>query len=512
MQWPVVNTLFQGKKEHHNQKAGSKETPKFVPVLEVATSYLHGKHGVEIRIWSRNGDNTHSWVRISHESNKFVMDLNNNDTEIPEDQLEEHALQLDAKDFACRSKAKAKPKRREPADSSSRIIPMNRRKWIDIEPGNYSLSAYEVSKKVIHLLRHSQQVHREEDGAVHFWRIKENLQNPFPQSIHWSDDRWKVWLAAGGGAKRRFQYCTDDSGIIIYFRALQGHSGRNLIDPSLQDNVIIQSGFFQYIYHIGCAFNLHSIINSGLIPGGQNSSKRQTVFFLPVNPRDKGHQYPEHIDFSVPRGARYLHSAWKKHQDAVYWVDIDLAIRKGLTFYQTRSNAIILQGTLPAYCIPKVVRLKTGEVLYEKAYMSPRPPPKISLRHEWTKELGSKVVQQPEGETVRQTKFFQSAQPTPNPIRDRSGRPDNMKDGRNTSRFQGINVNSFNEELSSSDRTARLVERDCEMTPAVECSWRVVQSEQWTDQGSRSRHKTHRGRSVHLRRRRETDKTSIGAR
>ena len=123
-------------------------------------------------------------------------------------------------------------------------------------------------------------VHREDDGAVHFWRIKENLQNPFPQSIHWSDDRWKACLAAGGGAKRRFQYCTDDSGIIIYFRALQGHSGRNLIDPSLQDNVIIQSGFFHYIYHIGCAFNLHSIINSGLILGGQNSSKRQTVFFL----------------------------------------------------------------------------------------------------------------------------------------------------------------------------------------------------------------------------------------
>ena len=41
---------------------------------------------------------------------------------------------------------------------------------------------------------------------------------------------------------------------------------------------------------------------------------------------------------------------------------IDLAIREGLTFYQTRSNAIILQGTLPAYCIPKVERLKTGEV------------------------------------------------------------------------------------------------------------------------------------------------------
>ena len=61
---------------------------------------------------------------------------------------------------------------------------MNARNWIDIEPGNHSLSAYEVSKKVIHLLRLSQQVRREEDGAVHFWRIKENLQNPFPQSMY----------------------------------------------------------------------------------------------------------------------------------------------------------------------------------------------------------------------------------------------------------------------------------------------------------------------------------------
>ena len=82
------------------------------PVLEVATSYLHGKHGVEIRIWSFNRYNTHCLVIITHGSNKFVMNLNNNDTEIPEDQLEEYALKLSAKDFACRSKAKAKPQRR----------------------------------------------------------------------------------------------------------------------------------------------------------------------------------------------------------------------------------------------------------------------------------------------------------------------------------------------------------------------------------------------------------------
>ena len=110
MQWLVVNTLFQEKKEHHNQKDGSKGT-QIGPVLEVATSYLHGKYGVEIRIWSVNKDNTHSWVRISRESNKIVMNLNNNETEIPEVQLEEYALKIGCERFPCRSKAKAKTKR-----------------------------------------------------------------------------------------------------------------------------------------------------------------------------------------------------------------------------------------------------------------------------------------------------------------------------------------------------------------------------------------------------------------
>ena len=47
-----------------------------------------------------------------------------------------------------------------------------------------------------------------------------------------------------------------------------GNSGSNLIDPTLQDNVVIGSGIFHYIYHVGCAFNLHSIIRNGLVPGG----------------------------------------------------------------------------------------------------------------------------------------------------------------------------------------------------------------------------------------------------
>ena len=71
---------------------------------------------------STNKDNSHSWVRNSHESNKFVMNLNNNEQEIPEVQLEEYAFKLDAKDFARRSKAKAKAQRRESSGSSTRNL------------------------------------------------------------------------------------------------------------------------------------------------------------------------------------------------------------------------------------------------------------------------------------------------------------------------------------------------------------------------------------------------------
>ena len=239
---------------------------------------------------------------------------------------------------------------------------------------------------------------------------------------------------------------------------------------------MIGTGVSLYIYHVGCTFNLHSVINNGLVPGGQILSRRQTVFFLPVDPRDESHRDPEYIDFSVPRLARYMHSAWKRHQDAVFWVDIHLAIREGSTFCQTRSNAIILQGTLPAHCIVKVERLKTGEMLYERRYLSPQPPPKISLKHDhnWTKgndQLGSTVEHQPFGKLVQQSfgeaPRAESSKPTPskpNPICDRTGKPVETEhvfvEKGKTSHSQEIVGKRLQEELGSSDRTEKPV--NCE--------------------------------------------------
>ena len=88
-------------------------------------------------------------------------------------------------------------------------------------------------------------------------------------------------MAGGGGNKKRFQYCTDSSGQeILYLWARHGHSRRNPIDPLLQDNVMIPNNIFQYIYHCGCAINLDSITNSGLIPGGQNLVKEKRQYSL----------------------------------------------------------------------------------------------------------------------------------------------------------------------------------------------------------------------------------------
>ena len=399
-----------------------------------------------------NKDNSHSWVRISYGTVRYVNDYIKYDTENFADPQEEEDVPTSSGVVAARSKATAKPQPRESTGTTT--IPLNERVWIDIEPSKQDLESYNLSKKVINLLRHNQKLHREEDGAIQFYKIKFHLRDHHLPIQNWSDDRWIACLAAGGGPKRRYQYCSDYLGSIIYLRALQGHSGGNLIDLTLQDNVLIGPGIFPYIYHVGSNFNLSSIISNGLIPGGQNLSRRQSVFFLPIDPRKEDHKDPEYIDYSVPRLARYLQNAWKRHQDTVFWIDIDLGIREGLKFYQTRSNAIILQGTLPANCIVKAERLRNGEKLYERQYLSPRPPPKISLKHDlnWSKgkDQGSTVEHRPVGKLIQQslgeTLHFGSSKPTqsPKPIEDRTGKPVTQEI-----------VGKLQEELSSSDRPGK---------------------------------------------------------
>ena len=63
-----------------------------------------------------------------------------------------------------------------------------------------------------------------------------------------------------------------------------------------------------------------------------------------------------------------------------------------MKFYQTRSNAVILHDTLPAYCISKAFVMKSEEIIFQTVYVSPRPPPTISYRDHWTCDLDSDVA------------------------------------------------------------------------------------------------------------------------
>ena len=157
-------------------------------------------------------------------------------------------------------KAEAKPRKRTSACSSTRTVPICDISWTDIEPGTYSHIAFPVSKTT-------------ESSSSSWWSTTRRrwsdwileicLRNDLERSQHWSDELWKSRMAGGGGHKKTIHYCTDSSRQILYLRALQGHWGRNPIDPSLQDSVLIPNDFFEYTYHIGCAINLHSITNSG---------------------------------------------------------------------------------------------------------------------------------------------------------------------------------------------------------------------------------------------------------
>ena len=130
--------------------------------------------------------------------------------------------------------------------------------------------------------------------------------------------------------------------------------------------------------------------------------------------------------------------------------------------------------------------------------MSPRPPPKISLRHDhdWTRgkvPLGSAVDQQPEGKVVRQSRrevqraTFSPTNPTkhPKPICDRSGQPEDTQGvfvvKGETSRSHEIDDKDFHEKFCASDRSGQ---PEITLSELVICLKTPVLSKLAMDQGN----------------------------
>ena len=98
-------------------------------------------------------------------------------------QFEDFALKTNVLAFASRSKAKAKPRRRTPASSSTKFVPIGERKWTDVEPQTYSPITYSVSKQLSTLLRRG-----------HLRRMERLIKRLSSERIralshHWSDEK-----------------------------------------------------------------------------------------------------------------------------------------------------------------------------------------------------------------------------------------------------------------------------------------------------------------------------------
>ena len=227
-------------------------------------------------------------------------------------QFDNFALKSNALAFASRSKAKTKPQRRILASPSTRTLPIGERKWTDVEPEVLFASSITQCQNnwvlffvmVIYLEKMMERLNSRDQKIV----FGTNLSD-----LNIGLLNWKSTMAKGGGNKKRFHFVlTHQDKKFFISELVQGHSVRNPIDPSLLDKVLIPNDYFEYIYHIGCAINLHSIMYSGLIPGEQILSTRQTVFFTSVDPMNKEQKDPDEIDLNAPRLAWYKQKLWKE--------------------------------------------------------------------------------------------------------------------------------------------------------------------------------------------------------
>ena len=193
-----------------------------------------------------------------------------------------------------------------------------------------------------------------------FWdTLLQMLCRDCENAPRWTNNEW-LDLLHEGSDKKRFQCCLNSDSFIHHLRAIRGHSGGNRVDPVLLDSVKIPHLRSEYLYHVGSSLCMHSIIPAGLIAGGKDAKEgRQTVFFKAVDPMT-GSQEEEYQDVSkITKSTQQEHaeSVSGCHTSDQSGKDSRKKIRNG----QTRPNAILLDDSVPADCVEKVVNTKTKE-------------------------------------------------------------------------------------------------------------------------------------------------------
>ena len=129
-------------------------------------------------------------------------------------------------------------------------------------------------------------------------------------------------MAGGGGNKKKYQYCTDSSGAILYLRVFQGHSG-HFTGQCHYSGRFLQVHLSrwmckQFTFHHQFGIDTR---RSKLEQKNRRYSSRLWILWT-KNTRILTRSTWKH---------RVLHNAFIKHgrniKNKVYWVDINLALK-----------------------------------------------------------------------------------------------------------------------------------------------------------------------------------------
>ena len=163
-------------------------------------------------------DNSQSWVRISFGTIRYVNNYVKYNTHNFASSYEEKAEPTSSEVVAARSKAKA-------TTSTEGVHWHNdhHTKWKSMD-WHWTIKA---RSRIVQFAEESdpssstqsESTSRARWSSSFFFKIKFHLRDYSLPIQNWSDNRWLACLAAGGGPKRRYQYCSDYLGSIIYLRA-----------------------------------------------------------------------------------------------------------------------------------------------------------------------------------------------------------------------------------------------------------------------------------------------------
>ena len=200
-----------------------------------ATCYLD-QYGMGIKVPSMLRNGSFSWVVISRDPNRHVDEA--------WQELEEPPHDVEMVIFSSIEESNATEQQEQssiPMDPPSKIfMPIDQRKWSDIPAVNSvkeESPAWRVSKKVTIFSRH-QELHREIDGAICWCSLLLVLRRDFEieGAGVFSDSQW-LSLVHRGSNMPRFQYCLGLNENLMKIRAIQGHTGGDLVDPEVLNYV-----------------------------------------------------------------------------------------------------------------------------------------------------------------------------------------------------------------------------------------------------------------------------------